>query len=163
MASRVQRERIEAGLCPRCGEDAAPYRLCYMCRQRMRVFRALTRMAATGSLETMRDERGRRLYKKTGKRPDGRWQTTVVPPEDDRRFRPRIANVPVEVEETILLLFERMDRPCSVDEVVQAWGRLRTRRKRGNLIADLRALIEAEKRRQRRAAKRRTNTRREDQ
>jgi hypothetical protein len=154
MASRAEQKRIEKGLCPRCGEDAAPYRLCYLCRQRQRVSRALDRMARTGSLEVRRDERGRKVFKKTGQRPDTRWATLVVPPDDDRRFRPRIAGIPVEVEESILLLFERMDRPCSVDEVVQAWGRLRTRRRRGNLVADLRALIEAEQRRERRAAKR---------
>jgi hypothetical protein len=87
---------------------------------------------------------------------DNRWQTSVVPDESDRRFRPRIGGIPVNVEAQIFRLAEGMGREFSIDDIIAAWGKLRgeKKRKKGSAAADVRAIILAEDRRRKRAEKR---------
>lgn len=152
-------ERVDNGLCPQCGEEAAPYRLCFKCRHINRFRRSLHRLERHGVV-TARREGGKILWKlvpeKRDEPLDNRWQTPINPPDSDRRFRPRIGGIPVNVEAQIFKLVEQFDRPFSLDEVVQAWGRLRgEKRKRGSAAADVRAILAAEEKRRRRAAKHR--------
>lgn len=154
MASKKQQERIANGLCPKCGEPAAPYRLCGMCRMQQRLGRALDRMERDGTVSVTLQGRHKAYTFNEGRELDKRWTTPVVPNEGDKRFRPRLAGVPVNVEETIIRIFRELGRPLSVDEVMQAWGRLRADRKRVSVVADVRALVDAQQRRERRAAKR---------
>lgn len=152
------RERVDNGLCPQCGEEAAPYYLCYVCRQQGRVRRSLKRLADQGHA-TKRKEGGKLLWQivpGTRDAPrDKRWETPVVPNDSDRRFHPKIGGIPVNVEAQIWKLCESFDREFSIDDVVQAWGRLRgEKRKKGSAAADVRAILAADEKRRRRAEKR---------
>lgn len=150
------RERLDNGLCPQCGEEAAPFYLCYMCRQKRRFMRAIDRMIVTGSLTSDTGDNRGKLRVNEAVPLDDRWATNIVPPESDRRFRPRIGGIPVNVEAQIWKLCESFDREFSIDDVVRAWGRLRgEKRKRGSAAADVRAILAAEEKRRRRAEKHR--------
>lgn len=74
----------------------------------------------------------------------------------NRRFHPRIDGIPVNVEAQIWKLCSAFNRDFSVDDIVQAWGKLRgeKKRKKGSAAADVRAIILAEDRRRKRAEKR---------
>lgn len=156
MPTKVQ-ERVSKGLCPRCGEEAAPYRLCFACRQKDRLTRALKRGAKSGMFIGEKDARGQWLWKVGDpSKHDRRWETTVVPKETDRRFLPRMRGAPVDVEAEVVRLLQSVGLPMDVDDIVEAWGRLRAdgKRKHGSVAADIRAIILAKRRREQRAVRR---------
>ena len=157
--SRVD-ERVANGLCPQCGEEAAPFYLCFRCRMIGRTRRTMKRLASQGVVTQSKDERGRQQWEinphaKDDPR-DNRWSTPVVPNESDRRFRPRLGGIPVNVEAKIIELLQSIGRPCEIEEIVRAWANLRgeKKRKKGSAAADVRAIILAEDRRRKRAEKR---------
>ena len=116
----VQQERIANGLCPRCGEEAAPYRLCYKHRFEAKLVRGLKRMASVNSITVQKI--GGKLYYSPGSRPDAykalRWSEPKS--EADGRYRPRIGRVPVDVEKTIIRIIEQTGRPCTFEEIMAA-------------------------------------------
>lgn len=158
MPTKAQ-ERIAKGLCPQCGEEAAPYYLCSRCRLSRRLGRARDRLALQGVVTVSGVGRQRAYAPVEGKRtvPDNRWSAPLVPdPDKDKRFRPRLRGVAVNVEAEVIGIFERAGIPLSVDDVIEAWVKLRAdgKRKHGSAAKDVRAIILAKRRREERAARR---------
>ncbi|WP_152663882.1 hypothetical protein [Sphingomonas sp. SRS2] len=71
----------------------------------------------------------------------------------DKRRAPRIGKRPVDLDDTLFGIFADAGKPLTMEEVYTAWGKLRSKRKTGSLAGDMTAIIEAERRRQRRSAK----------
>jgi hypothetical protein len=151
--------RIDHGLCPYCGEEAAPYYLCTKHREIGALGRLLDRSVARCILSREKDK-GRVYYNKpTGFNPptaaDFEWRDTYfdMKPNDKRR-RPRMGKRPVDLDETLIEIFETAGRPLQMHEILEAWGRLRTKRKTSSLAGDMRAIIEAKRHREAKNAKR---------
>ncbi len=150
----LQRERIAKGQCPRCGKEAAPYRLCFDHRLEARFTRNLNRGAKVGALT--KEKRINGIYfglPKVAPLNPARWGTTpIILPESDRRGRPRLHGSTVDVEATMLKVIEHIGRPCTLEEITEAWGKLRSRRN-DPLPSDLAQIIKAADKRKRRARK----------
>lgn len=151
--------RVDHGLCPICGKESAPYYLCEHHRKIGMVSRMCDLMAKRGVI-LRHKEKGRVAYS----RPDGfngpdthdfkwlpRWGGLK---EGDKRLRPRLGRRPVDLDETLVRIFMDAGRPLSIEEVVIAWGRLRSKRKTESLSGDMTAIIVAQRRRDERNAKR---------
>lgn len=150
-------ERISKGLCPQCGGEAAPYRLCFACRQKLRLNRCIGRGVKTGvvlvtgngrnatyTLNPMKPTQGDREWNK--------WATQGKPPEDDGRFKPRLRGVRVDVEGMLVAIIEQIGRGCTIEEIAEAWGHLRAKRD-APLPMDLARVISAKDKRERKARK----------
>jgi len=162
MPTKKQQERIDKGLCPHCGEEAAPFYLCPSCRRYKSIARKLDHGAKFGAFSKGRE--GRNVtYSIADHSVSDAWKENSKPSplwnegkgEDDKRLRPRLGKIPVDVETELMGIFLRLGSPLSEEEVVSAWGKLRVRRGRASAAGDLAALIKAERRRERRAAQRR--------
>lgn len=147
----VKQERLAKGQCPQCGKEAAPYYLCYGCRQSVRITRCLKRGARLGAISVM-GSGPKALYSipkgrtDDAKREWGKWSTKVALPETDGRSKPRIRNIRIDVEKTLLNVIGFIGRPCTIGEITEAWGKLRTKRD-APLANDLgRIIVAAEKR-----------------
>lgn len=163
MTKIAAKDRVANGLCPNCGKEAAPYRLCFDCRQSVRFTRALKRGARHGVLQFMGG--GTRLTKNTliwkgdkfddqaAKKAWHKWSVPMVPREDDGRARPRIRGIRIDVEATLIKVVEFIGRPATIDEILTAWGRLRGKRN-APLPNDISRIIVAADKRARKAAKR---------
>ncbi len=151
-----QQDRVNQGLCPRCGNKAAPYYLCYDCRLSDSLRRGLNRGEAQGVLKHERDGNAKNWSLTGDETKDWSW-TSVVWGEgrqDDKRLRPRLRGIPVEVESvTIDLLRASGKRGTTLEEIEAAWGQLRTSGKHETVAGDLAALVRAQQKRERRAAK----------
>lgn len=152
MKTPLQQKRILAGQCPLCGKEAAPYRLCYDHRFGQRLVRNLKKGVRVGALKidllkryTIADDSKTQEWCKNS--------TKIVLPKSDRRGRPRLRGIQVDIEETLLKIIERIGRPCTIEEITAAWGRLRDRRS-APLASDLATIIAAKDKRERRMAKR---------
>jgi hypothetical protein len=84
----------------------------------------------------------------------GKWAAPINLPETDRRGRPRLRGISVDVEATLVAIVGRIGRPCTLEEITEAWGRLRDRRS-SPLPSDLAVIIAAKDKRERKMAKRR--------
>jgi hypothetical protein len=159
MKTPLQQQRILAGQCPLCGKEAAPYRLCYDHRQNARIDRMLKRAEKHEYFKSEKRINGR--YWSLGPKVNdpavrdymGKWAIPYHLPETDRRGRPRLRGISVDVEETIIAVIGRIGRPCTIEEISEAWGRLRDRRS-SPLPSDLATIIAAKDRRERKMAKR---------
>lgn len=159
----MQRQRVLNGQCPTCGKDAAPYRLCSDHRALASISRLLNRWEKAGAVTKSRDG-GANRWKAT---PNMHEVIAELPVRkmplweggDDARTRPRLRGMPVDVEATVVDILRNMGRPASVEEIQAAWGRLRGERKHGSLAADIGRIIEAQRRRDERAARRAHNAR----
>jgi len=152
-------DRISKGLCPQCGKEAAPYRLCHDCRQKRRLTHSLRRGTKFGVVEKIgighatmwrkgpkiNDDEACKQYKK--------WGTLINLPETDGRAKPRVQGIRINVEATLIEVVRAMGRPCTIEEITEAWGRLRAKRA-DPLAGDIARIIAANDKRQRRAAKR---------
>ena len=155
----LARRRILAGQCPLCGKEAAPYRLCWTHRQQGRITRLLKRGGKYGVIKSERRPDG--LYFSAGDRIDDpeakrlwyRWSTDWNLPESDRRGRPRLRGISVDVETTLVEVIRRIGRPCTIEEITEAWGRLRDRRS-SPLSSDLATIIAAKDKREAKMRKR---------
>ena len=162
----LQKRRVENGLCPQCGAEAAPYYLCAKCRQMRSLGRLLDRAEGHGFFRS--EARGRsRMWFLPDSKPNADISEVMPQPYplwgegqgfDDARLRPKIKGLPVNVEATLIELMREEARPLTVEEISTAWGRLRLKANRVSAAHDLRALILAERRRQSRAAKRVTQS-----
>ena len=154
----LQRQRLLNGQCPSCGKDAAPYRLCADHRALASLTRMLNKWEKAGALTKSRGPRGY-VWKAA---PNMREILDAMPVHkmplwdggDDARTLPRLRGVPVDVEATIVAILRDMGRPASIEEVQFAWGRLRGERKHGSLAADMGRIIQAQRRRDERNARR---------
>jgi len=145
-------ERISKGQCPNCGKEAAPYYLCYDCRFLNKITRVLRRGERAGGFRSSR--RGRSKLWQIGDQEALhaiKWRPDPKP--DDGRLLPRIGKVRVDVEATLIEVIRHIGRPCTLEEILAGWGRLRERRT-SPLSLDLARIIAAEDKRKRRAEKR---------
>jgi hypothetical protein len=76
-----------------------------------------------------------------------------VLPESDGRGKPRIRGTRVDVDATLVEVIRFIGRPCTIEEIVAMWGKLRSRRE-SPLAHDLGRLVIAADKRARKAAKR---------
>ena len=155
---KLQRERILRGQCPLCGEEAAPYRLCYSHRFRQRLDRSLKRGEKLQTLKSFGTS-GNKTWWLGDKHDDPdanrlarRWATPIHLPETDGRTKPRLRNIPIDVEKTLMDVIRFIGRPCSAEEIIGAWGKLRDRRS-SPLSHDLGRILKAVDRRNRRLQK----------
>lgn len=154
MASFLPPKRVAKGQCPQCGKESAPYYLCFDCRTKARFGRALTRGAKLGALKRVKQGRDYRYWIGDDKA-EGKWGTAPFEglPETDRRTQPRLRGIRVDVEQTLVNVMRFIGRPCTLEEIQNAWGKLRERRA-SPLGNDLGHLIAAQDRRAARLAKR---------
>lgn len=163
----IREDRIAKGQCPNDGKEAAPYRLCFDCRQQLRINRSLNRGARLGAL-TVLGTGAAALFSinknasEGANRQWGKWSTKVILPENDGRGKPRLRGQRVDVEATLIKVIEFIGRPCTIDEISEAWGRLRSKRT-SPLASDLACIIRAADKRKRRAAKLAAIVERQDQ
>lgn len=151
----LRQERVAKGLCPNCGKEAAPYYLCWNCRAKARFRRTLDRGAKVGALSKERRADG--VYFSLPKvRPEktAKWGSTPVTglPDSDGRSQPKLRGVRVDVEATLIEVIRVIDRPCTIEEIMAAWGKLRDRRN-SPLPVDLAAIIAAQDKRERKRQK----------
>lgn len=149
------KDRVANGLCPTCGKEAAPYYLCWYCRGRQRLVRCLKRGVRHGVLSETIDHRFALVagYTQEQSRQWGKWSTKLILPESDGRGRPRLRGIRVDVDGTLMRVIAFIGRPCTIDEIVKAWGRLRDKRN-APLASDLGSIIQAADRRARKNARR---------
>lgn len=155
MGMGVQQERLSNGLCPTCGEKAAPYYHCGKCRFTNKIRRVTRKAERLGGLVIEKSSEDRRMnlysHKSTEAWRAGNWRDD--PKENDGRYRPRLRKIPVDVEKTLIQLFHDNGNPLTEDEIFSAWGKLRTT-KNGTVIQDLTNLIRAERHRKAKAERR---------
>jgi hypothetical protein len=152
MKTPLQQKRILAGQCPLCGKEAAPFRLCYDHRFSGRLNRSLKRGVRLGALKI---DNLRRYSIGDGDKEHrwGKWGTAIVIPETDKRGRPRLRGIQVDIEETLVQIVKRIGRPCTIEEISAAWGRLRDKRS-SPLASDLATIIAAKDKRDRKMIRR---------
>ena len=146
-----RQDRIAKGLCPDCGEEAAPYYLCGDCRFKQQIVRRLNRAAKAGGF--IKEKRGRETYWSIGAKGVVENMDWRDPKPGDKRYRPRLAGVPVDVEDEIVKLLIRAGKPCTIEEIIAAWGQLRVRRT-GTIAGNVARLVTAEQKRKRKADRR---------
>jgi hypothetical protein len=149
--------RIDHGLCPECGRESAPYYLCEEHRQLNSLTRMLNRMADRGVLQ--KEKQGGKSYYSPGVNSarcgDFSWRQTLFDMDpDDKRLRPRMGRRPIDLDETLISIFETAGRRLTMEEILSAWGKLRSKRKTESLVGDMSAIILAQHRRDERNAKR---------
>ena len=155
----LAQQRLAAGHCPQCGKDAAPYRLCRRCRSTAQIRRLARRGAECGALRYETDPADRRKklvsLKDKSKADDFCFASPGlagrIDPEHDRRYRPRIRGVPVDVLKQTIAILEARGMPMHEDEIAAAWGRLRVRPDRESIASDLVKIIAADSKRRRKA------------
>lgn len=156
--TKSKQYRVDHGLCPNCGEEAAPYYLCHKCRDLTALTRQLNRMVDQGVLERERLGRGfgYSVNKTSGKTLDDfvAYKAWIDLSPDDKRRRPRLGRRPIDLDETLIGIFQNAGIPLTIEEVVAAWGHLRSQRRHETLATDMTVIIKAQRKRDDRAAKR---------
>jgi DNA-binding MarR family transcriptional regulator len=156
-------QRVAKGLCPYCGEEAAPYYLCDRCRLMRKLYRVLSKGRSAGDIRTERspeDRRKRRHWLTDDARAalkagtDRDWNYREVTNPDDGRLKPRIRNIPVDVENELIKIFRDAGEPLTEAEVYEAWGRLRLRKGRASAAADMAQIIRSGRKQSAKAARR---------
>jgi hypothetical protein len=158
-AAAKRRYRLDRGMCPSCGLEAAPYYLCIACRRLSSMTRTLNKMAQAGVLERGRKGRSSVWSVRDAERlsdMDIRGSLLFGIEGEDKRLRPRLGRRPVDLDDTLRSIFEQAGKPLSMEDIYFAWGRLRSQRKTGSLAGDMAAIIKAQQRRDERARKRTT-------
>ena len=154
-----RRYRVDHGLCPECGREAAPYYLCPEHRQIGAITRMMKRMAKRGIVKE--EKEGGRLYWRIPpgwngpSAADFNWRDNMFSmAKDDARLKPRMAKRPIDLDDTLVEIFRDAGRPLQMHEIMAAWGKLRSQRKTSCLAGDMTAIISAQRRRELRNAKR---------
>ena len=154
----IGKDRIAHGLCPQCGKEAAPFYLCWQCRLGQRFNRSLKKGVRCGVVNKIGEGRKalfglEKGYSEEAERQWGKHSIPIVIPESDSRGHPRIRGTRVNVEATLIRVIEFIGHPCTLEEIMTAWGRLRSKRD-APLHSDLGRIIIASERRKTRNAKR---------
>lgn len=144
----TRKRRVAAGLCPECGEEAAPYYLCPSCRFR----RLLDRVLSKGERAGVFRRAGRGMWMIGDRNADFDYREVTDPA--DKRLRPRLRGVPVDIERELMDIFRREGRPLTEAELVGLWGQLRVRPGRVSAAQDMAYIQQAQDKRRRRAEKR---------
>jgi hypothetical protein len=158
----LAKERAEKGLCPQCGKEAAPYYLCADHRTIAMVGRAMNRAEKYGGVT--KEKRGGKAYWRIRDMAaiEGNWRPCGWDLDpNDKRLRPRLGRVPIEVDRELLRLAYDMGCPFTTEEIIAAWGRLREQRKAGTIAGNMAAIIKAQRRRDERNARRAAQTEKE--
>lgn len=164
MTRDIRQDRVNKGLCPDCGKEAAPYRLCHSCRMKGVIRRCLRSGVKAGAITASKDDRDKRkvLWNLTDRNANWEFRSAYDANEvtgkswgdGDGRTRPRLARVAVDVERELVDILRRIGRPATEYEIVAAWGQLRQERKHGTAAADMAVIIKAQDKRNRKAARR---------
>ena len=158
-AAQKRQYRVDHGLCPVCGNEAAPYYLCPTHREMRALGRLLDKMADRGVIQKERRS-GKNFYLsppgwKGADMADFRWHDTIYDMKpNDKRLRPRMGRRPIDLDETLIGIFREAGKPLDMDEILFAWGKLRSKRKQASLASDMTTIIAAQRKRKMRAAKR---------
>lgn len=167
MVNKLHQERILAGQCPNDGNEAAPYRLCHSCRQKIRFGRALKNAGKKGIFKGEKTSKGYVWSMPLGYKTDPSWQAANAAWESDKgtenmglniiegdkRYDPKLRGIRVDVTRTLLQVIQFIGRPATLEEIMAVWGKLRAERS-SPLAHDLGRLIMAQEKRDRRNAKR---------
>lgn len=146
----VQQDRVAKGLCPQCGKEAAPYRLCPDHRMIGMIARRLNRVHKIGGVS--KEMRGGKAYYTMKDRAAWDKLDWRDPQPGDRRLRPRLRGIPVDVERTLIEIISKSDSGMTMDQIIQAWGKLRATRA-GTIVGDVLRIAGADQKRARKAAK----------
>jgi hypothetical protein len=146
----LQHQRLAKGLCPSCGEPAAPYYLCDRCRAIALIRRVINRGVQAGTFQSRIDEQDRRRKLYAMKNGDIAFDYREAL-EGDKRLAPRLNKIPIDVEAEVRRLLREADHPLTDDELYEAWGTLRLRPERLSTARDLVTIIQAQRKRKRRA------------
>jgi hypothetical protein len=146
----LRQERIAKGLCPKCGAEAAPYYLCQRCHLRGQIYRFCASTQKQGLIEISVDPDDKRKRRVRAAHPHiDVDQISYSGLGLGERAAPRLKRIPVDVERELVALLERAGKPLHVDEIIEAWGRLRVqsqRRQRISVAIDLTYIIESRRR-----------------
>ena len=158
MTARERKQfRVDHGMCPECGREAAPYYLCGQHRTLGAMTRMLNRMANRRTIKKEKVGRANHwsILKGGAEVADFQWAKSAFEMEaSDKRLRPRLNRRPVDLDETLHEIFITAGKPLLMEEIYAAWGKLRSKRKSASLAGDMAAIIQAERRRAERNAKR---------
>lgn len=158
MATVLTKQRIAKGLCPRCGKEAAPYYLCDHCRGIDGISRMLKLMAKREVVTS--EKRGRHTYWKIDPRynealDNFTWRPRMWDLKDsDRRRKPRFRGVPIEIENAVRAALTMLDRPASIEEIMEAWAKLKTSNRDGTIESNLVEIIVSKNKRAEKLARR---------
>lgn len=155
-AKERRQHRIDHGMCPECGGEAAPYYLCWDCRSLASITKMLNRGVKLGVFTKQGTGKhtlwgaGARISDKIDFGATYLWDMNP----DDKRLRPRINRRPGDLDETLMGVFMGAGKPLTMEEIYMAWGALRSKRRHQTLATDMTAIIKAQRKRDMRAAKR---------
>jgi hypothetical protein len=149
MTSKLKQERINKGLCPDCGEQAAPYYLCDRCRYINMVRRVCEKGVKAGTFRCKKKGR-HKLYGIADPTIDFDYREAAPL---DKRLAPRINGIPVDVKEDIYTILYRAGKPLTEEEIRYAWGKLRLRKGRTSAAHDMATILKAKEKRERRKQK----------
>jgi hypothetical protein len=151
--SVLTQARLAKGLCPLCGMDAAPYRLCARHRQIGLIRRVANRLHTRGYLQ--KEKKGREnWYHKESHAPALEESVYKEAGPGDGRLKPRLNHVPIDIEQELKALFVKMaGTPITEEEIIGAWQRLRLRKGRISVAHDMATLILAHRKREKRSVR----------
>lgn len=141
------KQRIARGLCPKCGEEAAPYYLCQKCRDYDAIRRMLKLMDKRGMVTSTK--KGTSSYWRMNPDWDDKsdnfsWKPRMWELKDsDRRRKPRFRGVPIEIENAVTACLVSIGRPASIEEILEAWAKLKTSNRSGTIESNLVNIIVA--------------------
>lgn len=156
--SNINNIRIRKGLCPKCGEEAAPYYYCDRCRLRQKVSRLLNKGAKSGCLSKAQFDGDKRqnVWKLIDKSKIDEFSYNEVMP-GDKRLQPRRNGIPIEdeeIENALIRAIGTSESGIKVEELNEAWGKMRLRKGRSSAADDLVRIVIAARKRKARLAKR---------
>lgn len=155
----LRKERAAKGLCPNCGEMAAPYYLCGKCHCLNQLRKMARTMPGRFTWEPDPSDRRRKLIGLASwvGRLEIEEMAVLKPRELDfgERGKPRLRGVPVNVQEELLGILARAGRPMSEEEIIAAWVKLRPRPNAGSVAANMARVVAAQDKRARRMARNR--------
>jgi hypothetical protein len=146
----LQHQRLAKGLCPACGNQAAPYYFCEYCAQLNLMRRVLNKGVKAGTFQSRIDEQDRRrkLYAIDNADIHFDYQEAL---DGDKRLLPRRNHIPIDIESEVCRLLAEAGHPLTEAELYEAWGTLRVRTERLSVALDLVTIIQAQRKRKRRA------------
>lgn len=154
--SDIRKERAAKGLCPTCGEMAAPYYLCDRCHQLGQVSKLLRSMAKADVVKRTINPKDRRqaLWSAGPRINSVDARTPYGGLNLGERGKPRLRGVPVDIIETVVQILREVGRPMTEQEIAVAWVKLRPRPGKTDVAREMVKIIEAGDRRTAKLARR---------
>jgi hypothetical protein len=150
MAQSIQHQRFAKGLCPACGADAAPYYYCGECRAKNLLRRVLNKGVQAGTFQRKISDRDHRYkaYAIGNKAIPFEYREAQ---EGDTRLAPRRNHIPIDIAADVERILREAGHPMTEAEITEAWKILRPRPERLSPARDLVTIIQAQRKRQRKA------------